>query len=215
MIFQKVLKGIIGISQPQARAMLIGGGITCNWWRKVNLLPANEIPVRLTQDNLLRHLSAYDQPDPITGSATFGEMTPFISTTAGAVERDPANAQNWQFSAFLTALAFATDSFRQQGAIFYGYVNVLGKKSVVMDEFAEETRELNIWTEFQPYHPEGEIVAKIQIPSPHLEKVEGYDGPSARARLNAHKLPVPLWIEQNTSHYVPPEELSNVREVLL
>jgi hypothetical protein len=214
MILQKVLKGIVGVTRSDAKTMLAGHGIICNWWRRVNPLPDGQVPGRLTQDNLLRHLSAYDQPDPITGTAKFGEMTPFISTTAGAVERDAASANNWVHSAFLTALAFATDNFRTDGVVFYGYVNVLGKKSVVMQEFAEETRELHTWTEFQPYHPEGEIVAKIKIPSPHLQRAEGYNGPSARARLNAHEMPTPTWVERNTYHYIPPDELSNVRDVL-
>jgi hypothetical protein len=214
MIFQKVLKGIVGVSQAQARAMLDQTGVICNWWRKVNLLPENEIPERLTEDNLFRHLSAYDQPDPITPGSTFGETTPFISTTAGGVERDPSNALNWQLSALITAIAFATENFSAKGVVFFAYVNVLGKKSIAMREFAEETRELNIWTDFQPYHPEGEIVAKISIPPPHLEKAQGYDGPRARADFNAHRKPAPLWTEYNTTHYVPPELLSNVREFL-
>jgi hypothetical protein len=141
MIFQKILKGILGVSQSDARTMLNGGGITCNWWRQVNPLPENEIPYRLTKLNLLRHLSDYDTLDPLTGRR-FGERTPFISTTAGAVERDAQAAQNYMFSAFLTALAFATDSYRQRGAIFFGYVNVLGKQSVVMREFAEGDQRL-------------------------------------------------------------------------
>jgi hypothetical protein len=45
--------------------------------------------------------------------------------------------------------------------VFYGYFNVLGRKALPLREFSEETRELNIWHAFQPFHPEGEIVAKI------------------------------------------------------
>lgn len=52
-------------------------------------------------------------------------------------------------------LQFATDGFRRRG-----YVLTLGKQSIPMREFAEEVRELHIYTSFLRYHPEGEIVAK-------------------------------------------------------
>jgi hypothetical protein len=215
MNFQKVLKGIVGIDQNYARIMLNETGIICNWWREVELLPEAEIPSRLTEDNLLRHLTQYDEPDPETSRPTFGEFSPFISTTAGTVERDPRRWRNWKRSAFITALSFATDQFKKRGAIFYAYVNVIGKKSVVMREFAEESRELHIWTSFQPFHPEGEVVAKISIPSPHIERVEGYDGPQVIDAFRRRVPPQPNWIERNTSCYVAPESIANVREVII
>ncbi len=218
MIFQHVLKGIVGIARMDARRQLDSAGITCNWWRAVGTLPAGEIPDRLTEDNLLRHLNAYDQVDatlpPPYNAHPFGRLTPFISTTAGTVERDPLHAMNHPCSAFLTALLFATADFRREGAIYYCYVPVLGKRSVKLEEFAEETRDMHLWTAFQPYHPEGEIVAKISIPSPYIEKVEGYDGPAARARLSSGCMPVPAWTEQNTGRYVSPESVSNIRDYL-
>ena len=131
------------------------------------------------------------------------------------VERDAANAVNLRFSAFITALGFATDHFQSEGAIFYGYVNVMGRKSIRLQEFAEETRELNIWHDFQPYHREGEVVAKIAIPPAHLEKAEGYNGPDALKELKAKRIPIPSWTEQNTARYVPPIDICNIRDVLL
>ncbi|MHB1082745.1 MAG: hypothetical protein ACYC67_25350 [Prosthecobacter sp.] len=214
MIFQKVLKGIAGITQAHARAMLDGDGIICNWWRDVGLLPESEILDRLTEDDLLHHLTDYDVIDPIT-LRKFGETTPFISTTAGGVQRDDSTAVNTRFSAFLTALSFATQGYTTRGVIFYGYLNVLGRKSVAMREFAEETRELNIWTDFQPYHSEGEVVAKISIPPTHLEKAECYDGPAALSDLQNLRVPVPQWTLANTARYVPPESICNVRDALL
>ncbi len=214
MIFQRILKGIVGVTPIEARARLAGGGIPCNWWRDVNPLPSEEIPGRLTPENLFRHLSAYDQIDPATG-LIFGRRTPFISTTAGTVERDPHFAQNTLFSALITALSFATAGFRKSGAIFHGYVNVLGRPAVGLQEFAEETRDLHQWTDFQPYHPEGEIVAKIQIPAAHLECAEGYDGQQALAAFRSRRLPQPLWRESNTRYFVPPEDVSNIRDALL
>jgi len=213
MIFQRILKGIQGVSPGEARGILDGGGLVCNWWRAVNPLPESEIPQRLTEENVFRHLSGYYNPDPTTGLA-FGERTPFISTTAGTVERDPAASVNVTFSAFITALSFATHGFRKSGVVYYGYLNILGRRAIRLREFAEETRNLHEWTDFQPYHQEGEIVAKINIPAPHLEKAEGYDGPKARAEWQHGSLPTPTWTEVNDRYYVPPEDICNIRDYL-
>jgi hypothetical protein len=213
MIFQKVLKGMVGVNEAGAGTIFNDAGITCNWWRQVNPLPTNQIPGRLTEDNVLRHLSHYDRTDPATGR-TFGELTPFISTTAGAVERDAYFGMNYVHGAFMTALRFATDNFRKTGAIFYGYVMVLGKKALPHEEFAEETRELNLFHAYQPFHPEGEIVAKISIPVPRLEKAEGYGGPAARLDWRDGRWPQPSWVLPNP-RYAPVEEFSNVREAIL
>ncbi len=215
MIFQKVLKGIAGITQAHARGMLDGDGIICNWWRNSGgVLNTSQIPDELTEANLLLHLSAYHKPAP-GKTPSFGHLTPFISTTAGGVERDDANALNLRFSAFLTALGFATNNYKTHGVIFYGYVNVLGRKAVPMQEFAEETRELNIWNQFQPYHRQGEIAAKIVIPPAHLERAVGYDGPAILRAARKSALPTPMWTEWNTNRYVPPESICNVRDVIL
>ena len=213
MIFQKILKGIIGIDQATAQQRLDGAGIACNWWRAIDPLPFSQIPQRLTEQNILWHLSNYDQTDPATG-LPFGDQTPFISTSAGAVERDAYFGMNYVHSAFITALAFATDNFQSDGAVFYGYVCVLGKKALPHVEFAEETRDLNLFHAYQPFHPEGEIVAKILIPSARLEKVEGYTGAGALDDWSAGRWPRPAWRIDNPN-YARPEDYSNVREAIV
>ncbi len=219
MIFQRFLKGVVNISSHDARCQLDGSGLICNWWRQVSTLPAAQIPERLSAENLLRHLNSYEQTDsslpPPFGLHPFGTYTTFISTASGTVERDPANAQNLAFCAFLTALSFATAGYQKSGAIYYGYVNVLGRQALKLQEFSEETRDLHQWHEYQPYHPEGEIVAKICIPAPHLEKVVGFDGPAALDDLDNGNIPSPSWTEVNTRHSVPPESVSNVRGALI
>ncbi len=218
MIFQKVLKGIGGIaptdteSDKEATRILTSGGIICNWWLKVNPLPEHEIARKLTQRNLFWHLEHYDDRDPDTG-APFREDTPYISTTAGCVERDAYRGVNLILSPFLTALQFATDWFRRRGYVFYGYVLTLGKQSIPMREFAEEVRELHIYTSFLRYHPEGEIVAKISIPSVRLERVECYDPARARRQLRSGKQPTPEWDAINPN-FQPPELFNNIRDVL-
>ncbi len=218
MIFQKILKGIGGVaatdteSDRVAQHILTRTGIICNWWLTVNLLPECDIPCKLTERNLFWHLEHYDDLDPFTGQP-FHKNTPYISTTAGCVERDAYRGVNLILSPFLTALQFATDGFRRRGYVFYGYVLTVGKQSIPMREFAEEVRELNIYTSFLRYHPEGEIVAKISIPSIRLERVECYDAPSARSQLASGKKPISEW-EASNPNFQPPELFNNVRDVL-
>jgi hypothetical protein len=217
MIFQKILKGIGGIGSTdsesdKAALLTLANGIICNWWRTVNPLPDNEIPNKLTERNLFWHLEHYDRHDPLTG-APFHKNTPYISTSAGCVERDAYRGINFILSPFLTALNFATDTFTRRGYIFYGYVLVIGKQSIPMREFAEEVRELHIYTGYLRYHPEGEVVAKISIPSVRLEKVECYDPSKALIDLRRGVDPTPEWTENNRN-FQPPERFNNVREVV-
>jgi hypothetical protein len=219
MIFQKVLKGIAGIdptddaeSDKAAKNILRGVGILCNWWIRVKNLPEIEIRQKLTPRNLFWHLEHYDDHDPVTG-ARFCENTPYISTTAGCVERDGYRGVNHILSPFITALRFATDGFTRRGYVFYAYVLIIGKQSIPIREFAEEVRELHIYTSFLRYQPEGEIVAKISIPSVRLERVECYEPARARLQLRKGNKPTPEWVEINPN-FQPPERFNNVREVL-
>jgi hypothetical protein len=91
---------------------------------------------------------------------------------------------------------------------------VLGKKALPHEEFAEETRELNLFHAYQPFHPEGEIVAKISIPVARIEKAEGYDGPAAWSDWRRGEWPKSKWVLPNP-RYARVEEFSNVREVIL
>ena len=216
MIFQRVLKGIPGLQRADVLYMLTDGGIICNWWRNSpdRILRSDQIRRRLIERNIEWHLSHYDDPDPLMGNAPFRKNTPFISTTAGTVERRAAALTNELFSSFITALQFATQNFTRDGVVFYAYEFVLGKKSVPLEEFGEETRELNIWTTFQPYHPEGEIVVKIQIPPQRIERAELYDGPQAHSDLAAGFHPQPLDILDNHGVFAAPEDYANIRNAL-
>ena len=143
------------------------------------LISPVEVVEKLTDRNLDWHLNHYDDPDPIMNNAPFYENTPFISVTAGAVEREAFFRRNIVFDPFVTALRFATRDFTIPGHVFYAYVFTLGRQSIDLREFAEEVRELNIYKNFLPFHPEGEITAKIEIAVPQIEKWEEYDGPAA------------------------------------
>lgn len=213
MIIQRVIKGIGGITQAEATGMF-AGGIQCNWWRKVRTLPVNEVPQRLTARNLDWHQNRYSDPDPQEGNEEFYRHTPFISTTAGGVVRDPSAGLNVLRPAWLIALEFATDGWSTDGYLFHCYLFVLGKPTVAHESFSEELRELNVYTGFSPFQPEGEITAKIAIPPAQIEKFAFYSIADIRTAFSQGRIPTPSSEVLNSQWYRPPEEISNIRDVL-
>ncbi|MBT9317085.1 hypothetical protein [Leptothoe spongobia] len=213
MIIQKVIKGIGGISDVEAQNIL-DLGIQCNWWRRVGSLPAYEIPLRLTERNLFWHQNRYEDADPNRAGRPFQEGTPFISTTAGTIERDTAARSNLLTPAWLEALRFATDHWRHDGYLFYCYVFVIGRQSIRHGFFAEELRELNIYTGFSPFQPEGEITAKIYIPSAQIERFEFWSIGDFMQDLENGIMPEAGRVVYNRNFYLPPENYQNIREVL-
>lgn len=213
MFFQMVLKGIAGLSRAEADGMF-HGGIQCNWWRRVHRITPQEIVDKLTERNLDWHLNHYSDLDPTTGNVPFFENTPYISATAGAVERDAFAHRNLVFDPFLTALRFATSDFTTAGYVFYAYVFTLGRQSIELSEFAEEVRELNIYKNFLPFHPEGEVTAKIEIRGPQIEKWEEYDGPAAFKALESHTKANATAVQKNPI-YAPPERYCNIRGLVI
>jgi hypothetical protein len=209
MFFQKVLKGIAGITRKGADDCF-RTGILCNWWRTVGSITPEQTTQKLTERNLDWHLNHYDDPDPQAGNAPFHKNTPFISVTAGVVEREEFLQRNVVFDPFITAIRFATRDFSATGHIFYAYVFTLGRQSLDLCEFAEEVRELNIYKSFLPFHPEGEITAKIEIRSPQIEKWEEYDGPAALRTLQGGIVPVPVAVKLNLA-FARPEKYCNIR----
>lgn len=199
MFFQRILKGISGLNDTQASEILLSSGIFCNWWRKVGTIRPDQIQEKLTTENLMRHLNEYDDPE-------VRDNTPFISTSAGAVERDVSAQRNVLIPPLLTCLQFATDSFKKDGHIFYGYVCTLGKPAVPLEGYAEEVRDLLVYSSYLPFFREGEIAAKVHIPSVQLEK-------SVRVEVsgNGHyRLRDPV----TNPSFEPPERYANVRGVI-
>jgi hypothetical protein len=218
MYFQKVLKGIPALLLQDADKMVNHDGILSNFWRLTGSITPKQVKELLTEDNVLHHLNDYDSPLPPhhpyasnPGARNYGDVTPFISTTAGTIER--GTDRNYPFSAFLTALGFATRGYTTTGYIFYAYLITLGKKAVPLCQFAEEARELHIYQRFLLWHPEGEIMAKIQIPSVQIQKAEEYDGAQALNDLDQGLFPTPVHTINNPN-YTPPEEYSNIRECI-
>jgi hypothetical protein len=211
MIFQRVLKGIPartpetpGLTDNNVQDIVSGEGVMCNWWLNApqrRISPA-EIQQKLSEHALYEHLVAYDRVGP---------ETPFISTTAGTVERDAAQARNVFFPPLYTALRFATRNFTQDGYVVYAYVFTLGKRAVELQEFAEEVRDVNTYTAFYAWHPEGEIVAKILIPAQRIEKIEAYTANGLEDSLNRGRTPTPTRVFERTDVYRDPLRYANVR----
>jgi len=220
MYFQKVLKGISSLSGATADDMVLRSGIRCNWWTRKHTITPEEIKDQLTDANVLFHLNHYDDPLPakhpyatLPGATTYGDVTPYISTTAGVVERSLTLRTNIIFPSFMTALQFATQNFTTSGHIFYAYLITLGKKAIPLWQFSEEVRDLLVYQQFLPYYQEGEIVAKIHIPSSQIEKAELYHGPGVLQDLKNQKMPLPAHTITNTT-YTPPDQYSNIRECI-
>jgi hypothetical protein len=103
MYFQKVLKGIPDVSRQKAQRIIHHEGIISNFRRVMRRIDPKMINQGMTVDNVLHHLNDYDTPLPRKhpyaghpGVATYGDVTPFISTTAGTIERDASALANWK-----------------------------------------------------------------------------------------------------------------------
>jgi hypothetical protein len=206
MYIQWFVKGIAGqadsnsgtaLTWPQAKQLLSGGhGIDSNWWRnKPNrLITPSEIDAILTEHNLDRHVHDYQN---------YGQQTPFISVASGCVERDTLMSQNFVYSAVTTALDFATDAWSRPGALFYGWLPVALNPAVPISAVAEEIRDLNVYHRWSPFQLEGEVTAKVHIPSNQIKAVEWWDG-NADPNKPVDRFENPSFIE--------PTPITNVRE---
>lgn len=214
MIIQHVIKGIKGLADDNMAQQIMYGGIKCRWWQNNDPLPAQEIADRLTDRNLDWHQNRYQDPDPsYPSNEPFCEHTPFISTTAGAVERDEYLFTNTLTPARQIALKFATDDWKADGYLFYCYLFVLGRPSVPLQAFSEEIRELNIYTAYSAFQPEGEITAKIWIPTAQIERVEFWPLSDAQTTGSGSIIPASVRVYSNP-RYVPTEDLNNIRQFL-
>jgi hypothetical protein len=212
-IIQRVIKGISGLSDPDVD-YIFQRGILCNWWRTQGQLIQKKIPDKLTERNLDWHQNSFNQPDPLEAHQTFSLNTPFISTTAGTVERDTANRTNTLTPAWKTALYFATNRWRTDGWLFYCHLFLIGRRAIAMESFSEELRELNIYPGFSPVHPEGEITAKLVIPTAQIERAEFWSLSAARNAWNSGQLPQPAYTLLNPN-FVDAQNFNNLRDFLV
>jgi hypothetical protein len=215
MIIQQTLKGISGIDASIASALLLGG-IHCNLVQRRGVISFAEIPFRLSLRNLDWHQNQYDTPDPWESNEPFSWHTPFISTTAGTVERFVSTSSNVMTPAWIEAVDFATSSFTVDGYVFYCYLWVVGRQTVKHQALSEELRELNVYTGFSPFQPEGEITAKISIPPAQIEKAEFWSASDAFEAVENEVLPAPDPSRTIVNPlFVNPSDYNNVRPALV
>ena len=148
------------------------------------------------------------------GGDKFYLHTPFISTTAGTVERNTVQQTNLLTPAWEIALRFATDFWKTDGYLFYCYVLIIGKRAVGHEAFAEELRELSVYTGFSPYQPEGEMLAKILIPPAQIERAEFWPRQAALDAVQNGVLPSPAQTIVNPL-FLAPTDYSNIRDLLV
>jgi hypothetical protein len=194
----------VGLTPDEAIELVRDGhGIKCNWWRRVHTIATSEISQKLTSTNLDLHVNNYN---------SISNDTPFISLTAGCVERDVFYRTNRIVPAEDTALMFATDNGTVEGFLFYCWVIVGLKPAVSIGAVAEEVRELNSYRSWSGYQLEGELTAKIYVPSNQIEKIEWW-APGSDGHLTK-QTGTPEWNPAylNTT-FNPPSDVSNIREL--
>jgi hypothetical protein len=190
----------VGIDDIQARAIIDNGdGILCNWWRSARTISPAKRRDKLTQANLDRHIHDYDR---------FKNETPFISLTAGCVERDAALRLNRIREAQDVALRFATDWGKRDGYLFYCWVVVGLKPAVSVEGVAEEVRELNTYLSYSDFQLEGEVTVKINVPANQIHRCERWtvDGQGKVSDTF-------MWQHRNR-RFDTPALVSNIRDLL-
>ncbi len=208
MIVQWCVKGMSLPDDATAKAIVDSqNGIICNWWRRVGTIGPSEVRQVLTDVNLDRHVNHYLERDPLTGRP-FAESTPFISMSAGTVERDAIAKTNYARRARRTALWFGTDFGRIDHAyLFTCWLLLAPRAAVGVEGVGEEIRDLNSYRRYSAYQTEGEVTAKIAVPANQIQCVERWALDAAQQIFER------TWVHQNPG-FTPPEQLSNVRELI-
>lgn len=207
MIVQWCLKGMHLDNDIEARDIIDDRvGLQCNWWRDVHTITPPGIRDKLTDANLDRHINHFHAMDPASGRS-FSALTPFISLSAGTVERDKVMRMNVTYTAREIALGFGSGFGAHSTAFLYRCWVVLAPRPTVgVQSVAEEVRDLTTYRSYSAFQLEGEIVAKVHVPSNQIECCERWDmDPMTGWALT--------WGYPNTD-FTQPTELSNVREVI-
>jgi hypothetical protein len=209
MFVQTCIKGVHGIDLGVANEILNGEGLVCNWWRNKGTISAKDIDKRLTSAELDLHVNSYDGQHPDYPKKV-NEVTPFISLTAGAVERSVFYKTNFVHPAHRTALLFASDFGKLRGEcfLFYCWVVVGLRPAAEIRQLAEEVRELNTYRRYSAFQTEGEIAAKIDVPSRQIHRFERY-----RITDAGSGYPDLEYVDKRINpRYVDPYSIVNIRE---
>jgi hypothetical protein len=208
-IVQWCIKGMSLQDDTVARRIIDAReGLVCRWWRENGQISPADTAHKLSLRNLDMHVNHFTETDPTT-KQPFERGSPFISLSAGTVERDVAAQTNHVHRARRTALYFGTDFGRLTSAyLYYCWVVLAPRAAVEIEYLAEEVRDLNAYRHYSPFQTEGEVVAKIVIGDSHIQRCEKWE-------LRAGPAP---WYQRTWTHsnprFVNPERLTNVREVI-
>lgn len=208
MIVQWCVKGLNLPNDRTARQILDNrGGLACNWWRNTGSITPTGRRDQLTVAKLDLHINHFDSTDPHTGDP-FKEHTPFISLSAGTVSRNSAVQTNSVHRARRTALWFGTDFGQSPEAYLYlCWVILAPRQAVGIEGVAEEVRDLNTYRRYSAFQTEGEITAKVIVPDNQIMACEKWMLDSSMRSLKLS------WVYPNP-RFTPPEQLSNVRELI-
>lgn len=209
MIVQWCIKGMSLDGNDHLAKSLIDsrGGILCNWWRDVHEISPPEVRDKLTEGNLNLHVNHFTVKDAAT-NREFRELTPFISLTAGTVERDTATKTNILHRARATALWFGTNFGQNDQAYLYTcWVVVAPRAAVRIEGVAEEVRDLNTYRRYSDFQTEGEMIAKVSIPDNQIRNCEKWIWNRSAMIFKRE------WTYSNNG-FTPPEQLSNIRELI-
>jgi hypothetical protein len=210
MFVQWCLKGLNLPSDQAAQAILDQQiGLMCNWWRNVNQISPAEVRARLTTDGVDFHVNHFEDILPGT-SEPFSVNSPFISLSAGTVERSAVLRTNLVHRALKTALWFGSEFGRSDTAyVFSCWVVLAPRQAVEIEGVAEEVRDLNTYRRYSDFQTEGEILAKVAVPD---NQIEGFE------RWELHDDYGGTTLIRNPMVYNPrfssPQVLSNVRGVI-
>lgn len=196
MLIQWCLKGVSYDAKVRnsnwAKAVLGGDAITSAWLRHAvnDGIPSfpSAAESRLSSAALDDHVHAYDQVET---------STPYISLSAGCVER-VAQGVTVHHSALRTALAFATGDGTTYGWVFLCWVHVAPKPAAELPGMAEEIRDLNLFSAYSVFHEEGEVAAKLFVPSRQIRSATLYRNDLTFSRRFANP------------EFVPPDRVSNI-----
>lgn len=207
MIVQWCIKGMHLGSDTEAQQILHPGGLASNWWRDVGTIRPDDIREKLTEVNLDMHVNHFGDPDPVSGR-TFSEVTPFISLAAGVVERDKVARTNFVHTAQRTALWFGTGFGRHSTAYLFTCWVMIGTRSAVeIAHISEEIRDLNTYRRYSDFQTEGEVTAKVSVPGNQIKECKKWEWDRPAKKFHVTK----RW---TNPQFVPPDSLSNIREVV-
>ena len=202
MLVQWCLKGVPqtpGFGDLDAVQALSRSGLTSNWVRaNPHLTIAVGWPdahVVLSDTALVAHVNAYGK---VRGH------TPYLSLTAGVIERDSHSRMAIHHPAWTTALDFATKGKTTDGYVFECWIQLPGNPAPELPGFGEEVRDLNIHPRFAWWHDQGEILAKLVVPPRQIRRVLKFD-------RNLARLPL---VGGSNPDFVPPERISNIRGIV-